>query len=207
MDYPYQMMYNKTPVNVQDIWGIHARSWIKQLLMAETNSTTHTRWYTKQLTMDETDEGIHTRWCTRQLLMGKTNEGLPIPDHVQNACSWTRKMKNPYQIMYETTADGWNQWRTAYTRWYTKQLLMDDKDEGIHNRWCTKQLLMDEVNEILPIPDDIQNNCWWMREMKESIPDEARNNSWWMRRMKDYPCQMMYKTTVDGRCTWRNAYR
>ena len=37
-----------------------------------------------------------------------------------------------------------------------------------------KQLLMDETNEGLPMPDDVQNNCWWIRQMKEFIPDVVR---------------------------------
>ena len=101
--------------------------------------------------------------------------------------------------MHETTVDGWHQWRTNDTRWSTKkQLLMDETDEGIHAWWCTKLLLMDETNERLPIPDDVQNNCWWMRQMEESILDGVRNNWWWMRPMKDYPYQMMYKNN----CWW-----
>ena len=35
---------------------------------------------------------------------------------------------------------------------------------------------MDETNEGLLIPDDVQNNCWWMREMKKSLPDDLRIN-------------------------------
>ena len=83
---------------------------------------------------------------------------------------------------------------------------MNETDET-HTRWCTKQLLMDEINEGLPIPDEVQNNCWWMRQIMESIPDGVRNNCWWMRPVKDYPYQMRYKTTVDGWERWWNPRR
>ena len=60
---------------------------------------------------------------------------------------------------------------------------MDERDEEIHTRWCTKQLLIDETNEGLPISDDVQNNCWWMREMKESMPEWRNVNGWDQRRI------------------------
>ena len=94
-----------------------------------------------------------------------------------------------------------------HTRWCAKQLLMDETDEEIHTRWCAKQLLMDETNEGLHIPDEVTNNCWMMRQMKESIPDGVWNNCWWMRPMKDYPYQMRYKTTVDEWNRWRNPFQ
>ena len=52
---------------------------------------------------------------------------------------------------------------------------------------------MDQTNQGLSIPDDVQNNCWWTRQIKKSIPDDARNNCWWMRPTKDYQYQIMYK--------------
>ena len=88
-----------------------------------------------------------------------------------------------------------------------KQLLMDEIDEEIHTRWCAKQPLMHESKEGLPIVDEVQNNCWWMRQMKKSIPDDVQNIFWWMRPMKDYSYQMKYKTTVDGWDRWKNPYQ
>ena len=46
-----------------------------------------------------------------------------------------------------------------------------------------------------------------MRELKKSIPDDVRNNCWWVRPMKFYPYQMMYEKTVDGWKRWRSPYR
>ena len=112
-----------------------------------------------------------------------------IQDDVRSNCWWTKSMKDyPYQMMRKTTADGRG-------------------DDGMHTRWCTKHLLVYETNEGLPIVDGIQNNSWWMREMKAFIPFDVRNNCWWMGQMKDYPYQMVYKTTVGGREGLRNPYR
>ena len=134
----------------------HTRSCIKFLIMDETSEGIHSRSYTKQLLMDETDEGIHTRWCTKQLLMDETNERLPVLDDVQHNWRWTRQMKNPYQMIHETSLDVWDQWKITHTRRCTKQLLMDERNEGIHTRWVKKQLLIDSTNDGLPIPDDVQ---------------------------------------------------
>ena len=91
--------------------------------------------------------------------------------------------------MHGTTCRFWYLPLNSYW-WCTK---------GMHARWCTKQLLMDATNEELPIPDDEQKNCWWMREIKDSMLDDVWYNCKWMIPMKDYPYQMMYKATVDGR--------
>ena len=91
--------------------------------------------------------------------------------------------------MFKTTVGVWDQRRTT------------------HTRWCTKQLRTDEANEAIPIPDCVLNNCWWMREMKESIPYDVRNNCWWMWPVIEYPYQMMYKRNVDGRDTWKNPFQ
>ena len=225
-DYPYQMMY-KTTV---DGWE---RSTNPYHMMYETTvegwnqwSITHTRWHTKQLFIDERDWGIHARWCTKQLSTDETNDGLPIPDDIQNNfwrtrqtkestpddvrinCWWLRPVKDyRYQMMYKTTVDGWNQWRTTHTGWCTKQPLVDETDEENHTRWCAKQLLRGESNEVLPIPDNIQNNCWWMREMKKPIQDDVRNNCLWIRRMIYYLYEMMFKITVDGWGRSKNPYQ
>ena len=140
--------------------------------------TANTRWCTDQLLMHETDDGIHTRWCTKQLLIDKTCEGLHIPEDVQKNYWWMRQNKDPYQMMYETTVDGWGQWRNTSTRWCTKQQLKDEGNDGFHTRWCTKELLMDGIDEGIyarwwtkqllmdepnegPIPYGVENNCWW----------------------------------------------
>ena len=44
------------------------------------------------------------------------------------------RWSDAYQVTYETAVDGWDQWTTTHTRWCTKQLLMDETDEGIHNK-------------------------------------------------------------------------
>ena len=133
----------------------------------------------EQLLMNERAEGIHARWCMKQLLMDQTNEGLTKLDHVQTTVDGWYSWRNPCQLMYETTVDGSDQWRTYHTGWCTKQLLMYNTDKEIHTRWCTKQLLMYETIEGLPIPDHVQ-----------ATVDEWEN---W----RD-PCQMMHETTVDG---------
>ena len=257
--------------------GIHTRWCTKQLLMDETNEglpirhgvktavdgldtyrnpykmmheptvdgryqrrITYTRWCTKQLLMNEgwrnphqmmfetTADGwdqrmtTHARWCVKQLLIYETDDG-PIPDDARNNCWRMRPTKddpyrmayettvdgqeiwsNPYQMMHETSVDGWDKWRNTHARWCTKQMLMDERGDWIHTWWCAKELLMDETNYGLPIQDGVQFNGQCMREMKKSIPDEAQN-CWWMRPMKDYPYQMVYKTTVDGRDRWKNT--
>ena len=121
----------------------------------------------------------------------RTNDGW---DRIRNLC----------QMVYKTTVDGIYQWRTTHTRWCADQLLMDETDDGIHTRWCRKQLLIDETNEELHIPDDAQKNCWWTRHNKESTKAYVRNHCRWMRWLKYYAYQMMYKTTVDVRGSWRN---
>ena len=152
------------------------------------------------------DSGLR---CAReypyQLLIDETNDIPPIPDYVQNNGWWMRQTKNyPCQMMYEAAVDGCDQWRTTHSRWRTKQLLMDKRDEDIHTRWWAKQLLMCETNEGLPIPDDVQINCWWPETSKESMPDDSQKNCWWMRPMKGYQYQqMMYKITVDEWDQWR----
>ena len=84
---------------------------------------------------------------------------------------------------------------------------MGERTQGIHARWCTKQPLMDQTNEGLTIPDDVQSNWWWTKQMKNSMPDDAGNNLWSMRPMKNYPYQKMCKTTVDGWYRIRNSYQ
>ena len=124
--------------------------------------------------------------------MDETNEGIPIPDDVQTTVDGRDSWTNPCQMMHKTNVYGWDQWRTANTRWCTDQLLMDKTDDSFHTRWCTKQLLIDNTSEGLHIPEDVQKNNWWMRQNKESIPDDVRNNCRWMRLTRDYPCHMMY---------------
>ena len=179
-DHPYQSIY-KTTVDRWDHWRTtYTRWWTKQLLMVESDEAINARWCTKQLLMDEADEVIHTRWCTNKLSMDETNEGPPKPEiYKTTVYRWERR--NPYQMMCESTVNWWDHWRTTYTRWYTKQLLMDESDEWVLARWYTNPPFTDETNGGLPIPGDVQNNCWWMREMKESMPDDVRNNCWWMR--------------------------
>ena len=125
-----------------------------------------------KLLMDERDKGIHTTWCTKQLLMNETNDGQDLPYQMiyKTTVDVRDRWKNPYQRMHETTVDWWDQWKTN------------------HTRWCTEQLLIDEKHE-------------------ESIPNDVRNNCSWMRLMKDYPYQMMYRTSVDGWGRWRNPYQ
>ena len=156
--------------------------------------TTHTRWCTIQLLMEDTDEEIHATWCTKQPLMDERNEGIAKSYEAQNNFWWMRSIKdysyqmmrkttvdardrwrNPCRIIYETTVDWWGQCRNIHTRWCTKQLLMDETDEGIHSRSCTWQLLVNEANDVLCIPNDVRSNWWWTRPMKESI-DDARKN-------------------------------
>ena len=52
---------------------------------------------------------------------------------------------NRYQMMYEATVDWWDQWdqwRTTQTRWCTKQLLMDQTDDGLETiRWSYASFL------------------------------------------------------------------
>ena len=173
--------------------------------------------------MDEWDVGIHARWCTK-LLVDETNQWLPITVDVQTTHEWendegihTRwcrinwwwlyqmmcktsgderdRWRKSYHMMYETTFGGWDQWRTSHTRWCRK-LLLHERDEEVHARWYAIQLFMDKTNGELRIPDDVQYNCWWMRQMTESIPDDVWNNCWWMETIKECPYQMVFKTTV-----------
>ena len=58
---------------------------------------------------------------------------------------------------------------------------------------------MIETNEGLLKPHDVQNNCWRMKEMKETVPLDVRNNCWWIEQAKDNSYQMEYKTTFDER--------
>ena len=90
----------------------------------------------------------------------------------------------------------WDQWMTTHTNMMYKKLLMNERDEKIHTRWCTKQLLTYETNKGLHIPDSVQNNCWWMREIMKSITDDVRKNWWWMRPMKDNPYQIVCKNLL-----------
>ena len=168
-------------------------------------------WWTRQLKEFTPDDVRNKWWWMRpmndypyQMIYKITADGWQMkesmPVDVRNSCWWMRLKKDyPYQLMnkttadglkrwwnlchmmYETTVDGWDQWRSTHTRLCIKQLLMDETDEVIHARWCTKQLLLNETNEGLPIQDDVQNNCWWTREM-ESIPDDVQN-CWWMSEM------------------------
>ena len=55
-------------------------------------------------------------------------------------------------------------------------------------------------------PEDVQNSCWRMRQVKESIPNDVRNNCWWMRPIKYCSYEMMYKTAVDGCDRWRTTH-
>ena len=133
--------------------------------------TTYIRWGTTRLLIDETDEGIHSRQCTKQ----------------RNNRWWMSPIKNyPYKMIYETTADEWDQRRTTHTRWYTKQLLMDEKDEGIRARWCTKQLLMDGP----------------MKDYPHQMMRKATVEGWENLRN---PFKMMHETTLDGREQWTTA--
>ena len=74
----------------------------------------------------------------------------------------------PCPMMYETPVDRWDRWRTPYSRWCAKQMLMDETDVGLH------------------IPDDGQINCWWVRLTMFFIPDDVWNNCRWIRPMRNY---------------------
>ena len=192
----------------------------------------------KQLLMDERAERIHARWRTKQLLMDQTKKGHSIPDEVQNNFWWTRQMKESIPGDVQNNCWWWKH-KENHTRWCTKQLLMvetneelphqimykellmDERTDGIHARWLTKQMLMDQTKEGISIPDDVQNNCWWMRQMKDiipdarskcewkrqtkqSIPDDARNNCLRNVTNEGLPIPDDVQTTVDGRENGRN---
>ena len=165
---PYQMVY-ETTVDEWDRWSNPYQMMHKTTVDGWNQwGNTQTTWGTKHMLMDETGEGIHTRYCAKQVLMDETNEGIPIPHEVQNNCWWmTTDERVHTSMMYKTNVDGWDRQRNPY-------------------HMMTKQLLTDETNEGLSIPDEIQNNCWWMRQMRKSIPDSVQNNCWWLRPMKDY---------------------
>ena len=193
-------------------WWMRPMKDYPHLKVYETTVDGWERWSsTYQMMYETTDDEweqsrtAHTRWCTKQLLMDETDEGI-LPDNVWNNCGWMRPMKNyPFQMVNKATGDG-RETSNIHTRWCTKQLLMDEKDDGIHTRWCTKQLSMDENNEELPIRDGAQSTKL-MNEREEIIPDDVRNNCWWMRPMKDCTYQMMYKTALDGWKRWINPYQ
>ena len=187
--------------------------------------TTHTSdvynncWWTREMNESIRDDVHNNCWWVIQM-----NESIPdelqtncswtrqrresILDDVRNNCWWTRLMKDyQYQTVYKITVCGWVRWGNLYPRWCAKQLLTDKTNEGLpipddvqNNCWWMRQMKKS-------IPDDVQSNCWWMRQMKKSIPDDVQNNCWWMRPIKDYPHQMRYKTTVDGSDRWRNPYQ
>ena len=111
-------------------------------------------------------------------LMDDTNEGSSIPDDVQatvdgwenwsnpgsvdapNKCWWIRpKIDLPYRPDARNNCGRMRPMKDYPHQIMYKQLLMDERTEGIHARWCTKQLLMDQTKEELSIPDDVQNNC------------------------------------------------
>ena len=163
--------------------------------------------------MRELKESI-PRCCTKQLLMDQTKDGLSIPGEVQNNCLWTRQMNDsipddarnncwwiiimkdyPYQMIYkqllmEERTEG------IHARWSTKQLDGSDQWRTCHIRWGTKQLLMDERDKKI-------HTRWCttqllMDETNEGlpIPDHIQTTvdgceSW------RNPCQMTYETTVD----------
>ena len=137
----------------------------------------------------------------------------PIKDNscqlMYKTVDWLDWWRTPYKIIYETTVDGWVQWRTIHARCCTK-LLIELTGEGHHAIICTKQMPIDQSKKWLPMPDDAKK-CWWSWLMKDSISDNARNNCWWMSSTKfitharcgtkllmDYTskgtkCQMMYE--------------
>ena len=133
--------------------------WMRQMKESITDGVRNNCWwmrpmkdYTYQMKYKTTVDGMRQikesipDGIRKKLLVDETNEGLPIRDVVQNNCWWKERWRNPYQMVYETTVDRWDKWRTTNTRWSTKQQLMDETDEVFHTRWCTKQLLMGETN-------------------------------------------------------------
>ena len=229
---------DKTIIDGQDRW----RNPYKR--MQETTAhgwdqwrTTNYRRFAEQLLMGETEQWIHTRWCSKQLLMDDANEGLPMPDDVQNNCWLMRHMRihgrwctqqllmdetmkdYPHQVMKKTTAGVWHSWRHPYQTmhecscsWlrprkdYLNQKMCKttvdrwETDDRVSTRWCT-------IHKEHPLSGDVHNNCRLMIVMKESMPDDVRNKCWWLKPTQDYACQMMYKTTVDGRDRIRNPYQ
>ena len=95
-------------------------------------------------------------------------------------------------MMLETTVNGWDERMTTHARWCTKQLLMDERDEGINNRWrinscsCMKRM-KDYTYQMV-----YKTTCWWTKQMMESIPDDARSKCWWRR-----PTKQLLKLKTD----------
>ena len=155
-------------------------------------------WWTTQMKGSIPDDARHNCWWMR-----------PMMDYQYQMIYKTRvdgrdRWKIPYQMMHDTTVNGWHQGRTTDTRRWAKQLLMDEGDEGIHTRWCTKQLLMHETNKGLPIPDNVEKQLlmdktdeeihirWCTTQpltdkTSEGLPIacDVRNNGWWTRQMKE----------------------
>ena len=94
----------------------------------------------------------------------------------------------PYQMMYKTTVDGWDQWRTTHARW--RRTTVDGWD-----RWRNPYQMAYETAV----------NGWDQWRTTHTI--RGTKHCWCMRSMNDYPQQLMYKTTVYGWDRWRNPYQ
>ena len=106
-------------------WWMRAMKEYPHLMMYKTIVNV---WDNKESTPDDV-------W--HHFLMDEIVEGLLIPGDVQKTVDARDRWRNPCKMMYETTVDGWDQWRTTHTGWYTEQLFMDETDDGIRIRRCT----------------------------------------------------------------------
>ena len=191
-DFPYQMKC-KTTVDESDPSRTFHTRWCtqpllldkadeeyhsrctKKLWMEEADERVHTRWCTTKLSIDvmmdypyqmmyetivdgsDQRRTDHTRWCTKQLLMVETKKS--IPDDARNNCLWMLPMKDyPHQMLYKQLLMD-EKTEGIHDRCCTKELLMGEADEGIHTRWCMKQLLTDDTNQGLPTPDHVQTTA------------------------------------------------
>ena len=160
-------MMNKTTVDGRNQWRTTHTRWCPD------SDYGRDRWWHPYEMMHETTADRWDPWRTTRTEDEKKNywwmrqNKASIPDDVRNNRWWIRPTRDhAYQVMYNITVSGRDRSR-------------------IHEKWWTKQLLMDETNEGIPMPDDVQSNCWWTIQMMESIPDDARNNCWWMRPIKE----------------------